>query len=177
MMLKLLTARGQRGLLTVPGAVLALLIAVAAPGCGQKAPDYTPSAEAAEDAVRQGMDAWKADQPPGLLPGHPAVHMTDVGRKPGQKLQSYQILGEAGNAPHGKMIAVTLKLSNPNEIIKARYLVVGIDPLWVFRQEDFELLMHWDHFMPEEQNPDNQPAAEPASALTPENVHVESHES
>jgi hypothetical protein len=35
--------------------------------------------------------------------------------------------------------------------LKVRYIVLGIDPLFVFRQEDFDLLMHWDHHMPASQ--------------------------
>jgi hypothetical protein len=26
-------------------------------------------------------------------------------------------------------------------------VVIGIDPLWVFRHEDYDLLLHWEHPM------------------------------
>ena len=117
-------------------------------GCGTKTPTYTPSLETAEDAVRRGLDRWKAGEPPGEVPGtRPLIHVTDGGRKPSQRLEGYQILGETRGAS-GRTIAVTLHLENPAEELKARYIVLGIDPLLVFRQEDFELLMHWDHHMP-----------------------------
>ncbi len=120
-------------------------------GCGRSAPDYTPyvpSMALAEDAVRQGLDAWKAGQAPGEVPGtRPVVHVTDAGRKAGQLLESYRILGEARGSA-GRTIAVVLRLTNPAEEVRVRYIVVGIDPLWVFRQEDYDLLMHWDHHMP-----------------------------
>ncbi len=117
-------------------------------GCGKKAPDYTPSVESAEAAVRRGLDAWKEGQPSGEVPGtNPTICITDIGRKPGQTLESYQILGEIHGST-GRTIAVTLSLANPSEEVKARYIVVGIDPLLVFRQEDYDLLMHWDHRMP-----------------------------
>jgi hypothetical protein len=37
--------------------------------------------------------------------------------------------------------------THPAEAQKVRYLVHGIDPLYVYRQEDFDLLNHWDHMM------------------------------
>ena len=118
-------------------------------GCGKKTPDYTPSLTLAEDAVRRCMDAWKAGHNAAEVPGiNPAVCISDVGRKPGQRLESYRILGETRGST-GRTIAVTLNLTNPPEEVKARYIVVGIDPLLVFRQEDYDLLMHWDHRMPE----------------------------
>lgn len=118
-------------------------------GCGKKTPDYTPSLTSAEDAVRRCMDAWKAGHNAAEVPGtDPAICISDVGRKPGQRLESYRILGETRGST-GRTIAVTLNLVNPAEEVKARYIVVGINPLLVFRQEDYDLLMHWDHRMPE----------------------------
>lgn len=130
--------------LVLPG-ILAAVLSIA--GCASKPPDYTPSVDSAEGAVRRGLEAWKKGLPAGELAGTPAVFVTDVGRRPHQKLDDFQILGEVRGST-GRTIAVTLTLSNPKEVQKARYLVVGIDPLWVWRQEDYELLMHWDHRMP-----------------------------
>ncbi len=129
-------------------------------GCARKALDYTPSLAVAESAVRSGLETWKSGQPPGEVAGtSPVIHVTDAGRKPGQVLDDFQILGEVRGSA-GRTIAVTLHLSNPSEVIKTRYIVVGIDPLWVFRQEDYELLMHWDHHMPTTEEPKTQSDAE-----------------
>jgi hypothetical protein len=124
--------------------------AILACGCGKKAPNYTPSAADAEAALRRALDAWKAGEPAGPVPEtKPLVHVTDAGRKPGQRLEDYRILGETYGTG-GRTYAVVLHLTNPDEQVKTRYVLVGIDPLWVFRQEDYELLMHWDHHMPDE---------------------------
>lgn len=51
--------------------------------------------------------------------------------------------------PIGKArpFAVRLVLDKPSETVATRYLVMGQDPLWVFRQEDFERMLHWEHKM------------------------------
>jgi len=117
-------------------------------GCGDRTPNYTPSASVAEAAVRRALDAWQAGEAAGELPHtQPVIHVVDVGRKPGQTLAGYRLLGET-RGPSGRTFAVTLNLVNPLEDLKTQYIVVGIDPLWVFRQEDYELLSHWDHHMP-----------------------------
>jgi hypothetical protein len=121
-------------------------------GCADKTPNYTPSFPVAETALRQALEAWKAGEPAGEIPQtQPVVHVVDVGRKPGQMLEGYRILGET-RAASGRTFAVTLNLANPAEEVKTQYIVVGIDPLWVFRQEDYELLSHWDHHMPPEES-------------------------
>ena len=68
-------------------------------------------------------------------------------RKPGQRLDQFKILGETPGQS-GRTIAVKLELANPTENVKTEYIVVGIDPLWVFRREDFEMFIHWEHDMP-----------------------------
>lgn len=127
-----------------------VLVALCAEGCASKRrlEDYTPSSQAGTDAVRAALEAWKSGQPAGDIQGtSPLIHVTDVGRKPDQVLEGFEILGET-HGPAGRTIAVTLHLANPTEDVKTRYIVVGIDPLWVYREEDFDLLMHWDHHMP-----------------------------
>ncbi len=128
--------------------------------CGRKNEDFIPAQDVAERALEDALKAWQAGLPAGEVTGtKPVVFATDTSRKKEQTLRSYNILGEtAGSA--GRTYAVVLDLANPDEKIKTRYIVVGIDPLWVFRQEDYELLMHWDHYMP------NNPNADPSAPIT-----------
>lgn len=119
-------------------------------GCQSNTPNYTPSPHVAEAAVKQALDSWQAGAPPGEIPGTaPPIHVVDVGRKPGQTLSGFRILGET-RGDSGRTFVVSLDLQNPKETLKTKYIVVGIDPLWVFRHEDYELLTHWDHHMPVE---------------------------
>jgi hypothetical protein len=76
----------------------------------------------------------------------PLIHVTDEHRRPQEKLIAYEILGEVpGDTP--RCFAVDLQYDPPRRE-KARFVVVGIDPLWVFRLEDYQLLAHWEHKMP-----------------------------
>jgi hypothetical protein len=147
-------------------AVVAVALGVA--GCGGKARSFTPSEAVAENAVRRTLEAWKAGLPTGPLPdSKPVIHVTDEGRKPGQVLEDYTILGETRGTA-GRSFAVTLNLAHPREEVKTKYLVVGIDPLWVFRQEDYELLMHWDHHMPDSNDVGSKQPAEQTPGASPE---------
>lgn len=94
------------------------------------------------------MQAWQSGQSAGDIAGSkPSIHVTDNHRDREKKLDQFKILGETPGRV-GRTYAVELILSDSNEKIKTEYIVVGIDPLWVFRREDYELLMHWDHRMP-----------------------------
>ena len=107
---------------------------------------YVPSAAQAEAALRAVCEAWRQDVPPGMIPGAtPAVYITDTFRKPSEKLVDYRILGEVPS-DRKRCIAVELRFE-PERAERTRFLVVGIDPLWVFRQEDAENLAHWEHNM------------------------------
>jgi hypothetical protein len=118
-------------------------------GCTKPTPNFTPSVATAESALKLGLDTWQQGGAAGEIAGtKPAIFVTDANRKENQKLVAYRILGEK-SGQSGRTYAVELSLENPDEKIKTEYIVVGIDPLWVFRREDYELLMHWDHHMSE----------------------------
>ncbi len=131
---------------------LFLVVSLMPCGCGKfdRSPQFIPSVTVAESAVKAGMEAWKKGEPVGLVQGvtKPSVHVVDSHRKSGQQISGYEILGEVpGNAP--RCFAVKAKLSGSETTERLRYIVVGIDPLWVFRQEDYDLLSHWEHPMEE----------------------------
>jgi hypothetical protein len=122
-------------------------------GCGEPQwtnDRYVPRAPVAEQSVVAALTAWQNGQGPGAVAGvTPAVQVIDSHRKPEQRLESFQILGEVpGEGP--RCFAVSLKLANPPEERNAKYVVVGIDPLWVFHEEDYAMLAHWEHPMPSE---------------------------
>lgn len=135
----------------------AALIAVSMAGCGRPSTScesYVPAAALAQEALDQVLSAWKEGQPAGSLAFKSApitIQVADATRKPGQQLVDYELLGEvSGEGP--RTFVVRLKLDNPAAQIEARYYLVGIDPLWVFRQEDYDALIHWGACAPDEQN-------------------------
>jgi hypothetical protein len=115
---------------------------------------FIPSEDTARHCIDMAMAAWQQGVPPGpLATSSPEVHVVDSERRPNQRLVGYEILGEVpGDGP--RCFAVRLELENPREEKTARYLVIGIEPLRVFRHEDFVMLAHWDNCPPAEPEPD-----------------------
>jgi len=109
---------------------------------------FIPSPEAAQAALEAVLADWQGGRPRELIERlEVKVFPIDNQRKPGQELDSFEILGEV---PYegARCFAVRLGLTHPAADQKVRYVILGIDPLYVYRQEDFELLNHWDHMMP-----------------------------
>jgi hypothetical protein len=135
------------------------LAAAATCGCARQ-PDtpksFVPAPELSRAALEAVLIDWQTGLPPGQIDRLPVtVKVVDQHRKEGQELEEFEILGEApGSAP--RCFAVRLKLRRPEAEEKVRYVVVGINPLWVFRQEDLDGLSHWDHAMPGDPTSDEQ---------------------
>jgi hypothetical protein len=114
-------------------------------GRGETPPDrYVPSPATARHALEAALKAWQNGQPAGQIenPGV-AIWMVDTHRRPGQKLERFTILGETpGDGP--RCLAARLFLEAPPDELRARFVIMGIDPLWVYRYEDFEMMMHWE---------------------------------
>ncbi len=114
-----------------------------------------PAPELARAAVAAVLEDWNEGNASERIDKLPVrIQVIDKHRKVGQTLESFEILGEAPGAT-SRCFAVRLKLNNPEAEEKVRYVVIGLDPLWVFRHEDFEMLSHWDHIMPAEDSEPN----------------------
>jgi hypothetical protein len=132
------------------GAGGCLLLACVA-GCGAKPgyQRYVPSEDAGQTALEAVLQAWQQGEPPGgLTDVTPAVQVVDTHRRPAQRLRRFEVLGPVP-ADGQRRYAVRLFLDNPPEEQKARFVVIGLDPLWVFRLEDYETMIHWEMAMPE----------------------------
>src|SRR5262245_37664235 len=119
-------------------------------GCGRRtsSDQFVPSSGAARDALEAALTAWRNGEQPGAIHSTPVVQVVDTHRSLDRPLQSFEILGEVGS-DCGRCFSVRISLENPSEEQKVRFLIIGIDPLWVFREEDYTMLSHWDHPMPE----------------------------
>lgn len=138
----------SRPALKVPGLILLAVV-----GCTSRAVpvDIVPGPAKARRALDLAMRAWTEGRPTGTIePTTPRVQVVDAHRKPGQALRGYEVLAESPSA-HARTFSLRLDLANPEEKIIVRFLVVGNDPVLVFRQEDYDLIMHWEHKMEPEQ--------------------------
>src|SRR5262245_23478028 len=121
--------------------VLALGLALSA-GCsrqGSKVEDFTPPSDKAQKALEAALTHWQSGGSPGTVPGtRPRVDVEDSKWKAGQKLQAFEILGEEGGSETRFFkVKLTLAKGPPQEV---KYAVFGIDPLQVYREEDFQKL-------------------------------------
>jgi hypothetical protein len=106
-----------------------------------------PDEAKGRQAVEAMMATWKEGHQTGILEStSPRVQVVDTHRKPGQKLAGFEILSQSADS-RVRTFSVRLALLEPEERPIVRFLVVGIDPVLIFRQEDYELLMHWEHKM------------------------------
>ncbi len=131
-----------------------------APGCAERVnPDdpMLPDVLTAKKAIEATMVAWKAGRPTGNIEeGSPRIQVADSFRVPGQMLERHEILGET-KSEKSRDMTVKVIFSNPAETQIIRYRVIGIDPVLVIREEDYQLIAHWDHKMTEESAPSDQP--------------------
>ena len=62
----------------------------------------------------------------------------------GRRPTSFTVLGLApGDGP--RVFTVKLTLDRPAEETRVRYVVIGVDPIWVIRHEDYDMMAHWEH--------------------------------
>ena len=118
-------------------------------GCSQRTSDYSryvPSEAVAREALDAALAAWKRGDPVGPLKIASApvsIQVSDSQRSAGNQLADYEIVGEiAGEGP--RSFSVRLVLDQPRREQRVRYYLVGIDPLWVFQQRDYDGIVHWE---------------------------------
>ncbi|HZV03970.1 MAG TPA: hypothetical protein VE999_02675 [Gemmataceae bacterium] len=132
---------------SVPGSWLMVGCTLLAAGCqgGPSTERFVPAPERARQALEQALRSWQQGKPPGKLEAlaNPEVILVDTCRRPEQTLDQFTILGEApGEGP--RCFAVKLRLQNPEGTQRVRFVVFGDDPLWVYRYEDYERMIHWE---------------------------------
>jgi hypothetical protein len=119
---------------------------------------------AARDALEKSLNAWRES---------PDVERTANAVKPimfveqqqpaGQRLTGFEVLGETAGYEGYRRFLARLSLEDPEEAITAAYYVFGQGPIWVYRAEDFDMIMHMDKsMMPPPPDPAAPPPPEPA---------------
>jgi hypothetical protein len=115
------------------------LMALALCGCNRADRtelDILPSEDKARAALETALTAWKNGEKMGNIKGDScSIEVGDRVWMAGKKLAAFEILGaEDKPGPRWFSVNLTLKGAQPQQV---RYAVLGIDPLWVYREEDF----------------------------------------
>jgi hypothetical protein len=123
------------------------------PGCGNPSQAHTPGATVARQALEDSLVAWRAGEKPERLAAHtPPVHPVDSHWQTGQSLAAFEILDEGpdtGDATRRFRVRLTPG-SRPGGKAAARdttteYVVLGRDPVWVYREDDYTRLLNMDN--------------------------------
>jgi hypothetical protein len=126
---------------------VALVLAAGCSSAQQGTERFVPSDGDARRHLEVALAAWRDGRPTAPVPdSSPAVHLVDTHRKAGQRLTAFTVLGPVAG-DFARCYAVRLALDAPAEELRVRFVVIGLDPVWVMRHEDFQMIAHWDHPM------------------------------
>jgi hypothetical protein len=123
------------------------------PSCTLDSPPPDPGRhltdpQSAREALEKSLNAWRES---------PDIERTANVLKPilfveqqqpaGQRLSGFEVLGETAGYEGYRRYLVRLFLENPDESPTVAYYVFGQGPIWVYRAEDFDMIMHMDKSM------------------------------
>ncbi len=107
-------------------------------GCGTGEEKYIPTETTAREAVNAALTAWKSDQAHGTVKTFAVpIDTFDARWQAGKKLETFEFVREEQSDGHRKFV-VNMKLTDDKAAEEVIYLVVGNDPLLVFRQQDYD---------------------------------------
>jgi hypothetical protein len=122
------------------GTLLAVLglVLCALSGCSRlrNELDILPDSDKARNALDKALAAWKSGQKVGTIQaGSQKIEVLERVWQSGKKLADYEIVkAEDKPGPRWFQVKLTLQGSPPQQV---SYAVLGIDPLWVYREEDY----------------------------------------
>jgi hypothetical protein len=115
----------------------------------KESPAYMPGWPEARSAVERALASWRDAGPTEPPPTESqTVMFLDRQRRPGDRLRSFAILGQS-DVENVRQFTVRLQIEGEPSPRLVRYNVLGRNPSWVFRLEDFEQICHWEHPMNE----------------------------
>jgi hypothetical protein len=114
-------------------------LALCLPGCGgDRTEDYVQTTESARSALEASLNAWKNGEPHGTIKsGETAIDVFDTRWRDGAKLESFTIGEEVAGDDH-KQFRVSMRFEGALQDEENTYRVMGINPINVFRDEDYE---------------------------------------
>ena len=114
------------------------ILVFSAAGCGGSGEArYIPSEETGKDALTAALQAWQDGQPHGVVKsGEVPIDTYDARWQAGAKLERFEVVRSEMLDSH-KAFIVKMKLVDEPEEQEDTYLVIGKDPLMVFRKQDY----------------------------------------
>lgn len=128
----------QNSLLRIHSSGLFSFMLVMAIGCGDSGEArYIPSETTAREALNVALKAWQDGQALGTITSYQTpIDTFDARWQAGKKLETFEIVREE-MLEEKKTFIVKMKLADEEEQ-EVTYLVLGNDPLMVFRKQDYD---------------------------------------
>jgi hypothetical protein len=124
-----------------------LVAATFAAGCGieGKSGAPMPTGTEARQALEKALDTWKAGKSPASIADQaPKIDVVDYQWKAGDVLESYSIVAEK-QGEGNKTFGVKLTLKKPPGSKDVEYMILGKDPVRIYRDEDFTRMLNMDN--------------------------------
>jgi len=114
------------------------ILAIVASGCGDSEAKYIPSEETAKQALNVSLTAWRDGQPHGTITSwNIPIDVYDARWQAGTKLETFDVVREE-MLEDRKVFIVKMKVAGGKEEQEVTYLVIGNNPLMVFRKQDYD---------------------------------------
>jgi hypothetical protein len=137
--------RRSRVSLVVCASALFTLSACGA-GCN-RSPSFVPSSASSRQALEAVLGAWVNGQALGPVQTvSPPIQVVDSAWQKGQRLDSFEIIGEEKGKDGLPYFTVRLHKSRPQGEETVRYVVTGRSPMWVFREDDYKSTQSWEGY-------------------------------
>jgi hypothetical protein len=118
--------------------LFALLLVAALYGCssGESVDRFIPEAQKARTTLEAALNAWKGGARLKTIDGDGhKIDVFDARWRDGAKLESFEIMSEEAGAERPTYV-VKVRIKGKEE--ENKYLVMGIDPILVFRDVDYK---------------------------------------
>lgn len=121
-----------------PLLVVAVLVVAGCGGNTEKS--FHPPAATSRDALTGALDTWKEgrEKPGSIDDFTPTLQVAEPSWADGRKLQSYEIVGEEQLPDGPQKFIVKLTLTDVPEPQTVTYVVIGKDPIWIMREEEYQ---------------------------------------
>ena len=124
--------------------VLSFIALEALAGCGGGSAPL-PSTDASRRALRASLDAWKAGKAASTLSSEkPSIEVVDFEWKAGKVLTEY-VIGDQAPGQGTQTFSATLTLKGEPAVKGVQYMVLGLDPIRIYRDEDFTRALNMDN--------------------------------